>query len=222
VVNDRHFDRAKWNRFLIVHVLFFVVIFSRHISNLNFRKDTFLNANSYSTLTILNYPHSLQNGLTSKAVNPRKWANKMVQFLFNSMYVLGLSWGHCALSYILKYIPANVRMDWPSITTRQTHTNNPTFFATLFADIAYVHNSNIPAFGGTRSPRGRVSFSGGICMQMTCGSKKTLIKPKIYHSGRNYFINTCFYIQVQIQIWIYFLIVSDTSIGWYDTVITKK
>jgi hypothetical protein len=27
-----------------------------------------LNANSYSTLTSLNYPHSLQNGLTSKAV----------------------------------------------------------------------------------------------------------------------------------------------------------
>jgi hypothetical protein len=49
-------------------VLFYVVIFSRHISNLNFRKDTFLNSNSYSTLTSLNYPHSLQNGLTSKAV----------------------------------------------------------------------------------------------------------------------------------------------------------
>jgi hypothetical protein len=54
-------------------VLFFVVIFSRHISNLNFREDTFLNANSYSTLTSLNYPHSLQNGLTSKAVNNFVW-----------------------------------------------------------------------------------------------------------------------------------------------------
>ena len=59
VVNDRHFDRG---------CRFFCCYFLCHISNLNFRKDTFLNANSYSTLTSLNYPHSLQNGLTSKAV----------------------------------------------------------------------------------------------------------------------------------------------------------
>jgi hypothetical protein len=48
---------------------FFIVIFSLHISNLNFRKDTISNVNSYLTLTSLNYHHSLQNGLTWKAVN---------------------------------------------------------------------------------------------------------------------------------------------------------
>jgi hypothetical protein len=35
---------------------------------LNFRKDTFLNANSYFTFRSLNSSHSLQNGLTWKAV----------------------------------------------------------------------------------------------------------------------------------------------------------
>ena len=49
--------------------MFFVGIFSHHISNLNFRKDTSSNTNSYLTLTSLNYPHFLQNGLTWKAVN---------------------------------------------------------------------------------------------------------------------------------------------------------
>jgi hypothetical protein len=35
---------------------------------LNLRKDTFSNANSYFSFTSLNYPHSLQNALTLKAV----------------------------------------------------------------------------------------------------------------------------------------------------------
>ena len=46
---------------------FFRCYFSCHISNLNLRKNTFSNANSYFTFTSLNCPHSLQNGLTDKA-----------------------------------------------------------------------------------------------------------------------------------------------------------
>jgi hypothetical protein len=41
--------------------VFSVANFWRHISNLDFRKDTFLNANSYFSFTSLNYPHSRQN-----------------------------------------------------------------------------------------------------------------------------------------------------------------
>jgi hypothetical protein len=47
---------------------FSVAIFSRHISNLNLRKDTFLNANSYFSFTSLNYPHSRQDPFIWKAV----------------------------------------------------------------------------------------------------------------------------------------------------------
>ncbi len=80
-------------------MLFFVVIFSRHISNLNFRKDTFLNANSYSTLTSLNYPHSLQNGLTSKAVN----RNQAI-VTYKSQAPTPLS---CVLSYLREFLEKN-------------------------------------------------------------------------------------------------------------------
>jgi hypothetical protein len=38
-------------------LLFSVAIFSHHMSNLNIRKDTFLNANFYFMFTSLNYPH---------------------------------------------------------------------------------------------------------------------------------------------------------------------
>jgi hypothetical protein len=55
---------SRWNQLLIAHVLFFVVIFSLHISYLNFRKDTFSNANSYFSFTSLKYHHSLQKGLS--------------------------------------------------------------------------------------------------------------------------------------------------------------
>jgi hypothetical protein len=73
VVNACHFDckvgAPREVKLIFDHSrAFFVVIFSRHISNLNFRKDTFSNANSYFTFTSLNCSHSLQNGLTWKAV----------------------------------------------------------------------------------------------------------------------------------------------------------
>jgi hypothetical protein len=76
VLNTRHFDRSCRNqapgevKLIFDHsCAFFVVIFSRHISNLNFSRDTFSNANSYFIFTSLNCPHSLLNLLTSKAVN---------------------------------------------------------------------------------------------------------------------------------------------------------
>ena len=86
---------------------------------------------------------------------------EMGQFFLRGMYVLlEISWGDYVLYYILKYIPTYVRMDWPNTTTRQTHTKGPNFFTKLFVDITHTHTSNILAFGGTGSPRGRVSFSG--------------------------------------------------------------
>ena len=57
--------RAKWSQFLIAHVLFCCYFWCQN-SNSNSRKDTFLNVNSYFIFTSLNYPHSLQNGLTRK------------------------------------------------------------------------------------------------------------------------------------------------------------
>jgi hypothetical protein len=72
----------------------FRVIFSRHISNLNFRKDAFSNANFYFTFTSLNCSHSLQNGLTWKAVKAAiakivieeiRWP-KIWRFTFRSEY----------------------------------------------------------------------------------------------------------------------------------------
>jgi hypothetical protein len=49
----------------------FIVIFSHQNSNLNSRKDTFLNTNSYFNFTSVYYPHSLLNPITYtlKAVN---------------------------------------------------------------------------------------------------------------------------------------------------------
>ena len=38
------------------------------------------------------------------------------------------------------------------------------FFTKLFVDITHTHTSNILAFGGTGSPRGRVTFSGYLHM----------------------------------------------------------
>ena len=52
-----------------LRLCFLCCYFTRHISNLNFRKDTFLNANSYFSFTSLNYPHSCQNPFIWKAVN---------------------------------------------------------------------------------------------------------------------------------------------------------
>ena len=74
--------------------------------------------------------------------------------------LLEITWDDYVLNYILKYIPTYVRVDWPSTTTRPTHTKGPKFFTKLFVDITHTHTSNILGLGGTRSPRGRVSFSG--------------------------------------------------------------
>jgi hypothetical protein len=43
---------------------------------------------------------------------------------------------------------------------RQMHTKDPNSFTKLFVDITHTHTSNILAFGGNGSPRGRVTFSG--------------------------------------------------------------
>jgi hypothetical protein len=61
---------ADFDRFSFALVFFFCCDFLRHISNLNFRKNTFLNANSYFSFTNLSYPHSHQNPFIWKAVNP--------------------------------------------------------------------------------------------------------------------------------------------------------
>ena len=81
---------------------FFVVIFSHHFSNLNFRKDTFLNANSYSTLTSLNYPHSLQNGLTSKAVKECSITVFCRIFSGRGFYLLWFHW-RALISPVISY-----------------------------------------------------------------------------------------------------------------------
>ena len=64
--------------FFFALVFFVLLFFSRHISNLNFRNDTFLNANSYFSFTSLNhYPHSHQNPFILKAVKSSKNTSTM-------------------------------------------------------------------------------------------------------------------------------------------------
>ena len=46
--------------------------------------------------------------------------------------LLEITWDDYVLYYILKYIPTYVRMDWPSTTTRQTHTKGPKYFYQTF------------------------------------------------------------------------------------------
>ena len=79
VINAHHFDRgdqssSPFSSIIIFPLLvcFFSCYFLRHMSNLNFRKDTFSNTNSYFTFTSLNGSHSLQNGLTWKAVKSQE------------------------------------------------------------------------------------------------------------------------------------------------------
>ena len=42
--------------------------------------------------------------------------------------LLEITWDDYVLYYILKYIPIYVRIDWPSLITRPTHTKGPKFF----------------------------------------------------------------------------------------------
>ncbi len=46
--------------------------------------------------------------------------------------LLEITWDDYVLYYILKYIPTYVRMDWPSTTTRPTHTKGAKFFYQTF------------------------------------------------------------------------------------------
>ena len=97
--------------------------------------------------------------------------------------LLEIKWDDYVLYYILKYITIYVRIDWPSLITRPTHTKGPKFLTKIFVDITYTHTSNILAFGGTGSPTRRVSFSGYLhanAMQIS----KPQIAPKMYLSGQ--------------------------------------
>ena len=56
------------SNFFVWHSVIFRCIFSRRYSNLNCRKDTFLNIDSYKTSTSLNLTFPRQNVLNRKAV----------------------------------------------------------------------------------------------------------------------------------------------------------
>ena len=78
---------------------FFCCYFSRHISNLNFRKDTFLNSNSYFSFTSPNYHHSRQNPFIWIPVTCKSWSTSRCfklthhgSFLVNKNKLSGLDW----------------------------------------------------------------------------------------------------------------------------------